>query len=99
MSSGVLSICISAGVPANPSTVSTSESTRDAIIVVDTAVFIALKSLAPNRREITTEQPTLLPTAMAMRIIVMGYDAPTAASALSPANLPAITLSAMLYSC
>ena len=41
----------------------------------------------------------LLPTAMAMKIMVIGYEAPTAANASSPANLPAITLSAMLYIC
>jgi len=37
-----------------------------------------------------------MPNATAMKIIVTGYEAPTAANASSPANLPAMTLSAIL---
>lgn len=56
-------------------------------------------SFAPNNWLMMTEQPVLLPSATAMKIIVMGNDAPTAASASSPTNRPATTLSATLYSC
>ena len=70
-----------------------------AITEVDTAVFIRAVSFAPNNWLMMTEQPVLLPSATAMKIIVMGNDAPTAASASSPTNRPATTLSATLYSC
>ena len=63
------------------------------------AVFIRRMSPAPKYDEITTAQPTLQPMAIAIKIIVIGYDAPTAASASSPANRPAIALSAILYNC
>ena len=70
-----------------------------AITEVDTAVFMRAVSFAPNNWLMMTEQPVLLPSATAMKIIVMGNDAPTAASASSPTNRPATTLSATLYSC
>ena len=63
--------------------------------MVQIAVLSALYFFAPNRRETTTAQPILLPTATAMKIIVMGWDAPTAASAASPMNCPAMMLSAI----
>ena len=63
------------------------------------AVFISFHRFAPKSWEMTTAQPMLLPTATAIKIMVMGYDAPTAARAASPANLPATTLSAILYIC
>ena len=66
------------------------------IIEVETAVFTSFIFLEPKRLEITTEQPIFVPSANAIIIMVMGYEALTAASASSPAYLPAITLSAML---
>ena len=69
------------------------------MIAVEMAVFISLISLAPNNWETTTEQPVLEPVAKARKMMVMGVDNPTAASAFIPMYLPATTLSTMLYSC
>ena len=63
---------ISARVPANPATVKNTDSASEASSVVLTAVFIRLYSCAPNRLEMTTEHPMLLPAAMAIKIMVMG---------------------------
>ena len=79
-----------------PTTVSTTPSTATEIKPVYAAVFISLKSFAPKSCEMTTEIPMFMPNATAMKIIVTGYEAPTAANASSPANLPAMTLSAIL---
>jgi len=48
------------------------ESAKETINVVEIAVFICLYSFAPKYWEMTTEQPILLPTAMAINIIVIG---------------------------
>ncbi len=82
-----------------PNTVKITDNTTQAISVVLIAVFIFSYCLPPKNPEITTQHPILLPMAIAINIIVIGYDAPIAANASSPANLPAITLSAMLYNC
>ena len=58
--------------------------------------FIFPYSLAPKYREITTEHPMFSPVATAMKIMVIGYDAPTAASASTPTNFPATILSTIL---
>ena len=61
--------------------------------IVQTAVFSCPYSFAPNNLETTTAQPILLPTATDMKIMVMGWEAPTAASACSPMKRPAMMLS------
>ena len=81
--------------PKMPTSVRTTLTAMQAQKMVQIAVLSALYFFAPNRRETTTAQPILLPTATAMKIIVMGWDAPTAVSAASPMNCPAMMLSAI----
>ena len=81
---------------AKPATVSTALKTQQAMSAVFIAVFIRVMRFAPNSFEMTTELPTFIPVPNASRIVVIGYDAPTALRALSPMNLPAMTVSAML---
>lgn len=64
--------------PKMPTSVRTTLTAMQAQKMVQIAVLSALYFFAPNRRETTTAQPILLPTATAMKIIVMGWDAPTA---------------------
>ena len=49
-----------------------ADSASEARSVVEIAVFISLYHFAPKYWEISTEQPILLPTAIAMKIIVIG---------------------------
>ena len=63
---------ISPLLPARPTAVSTADSASEARSVVEIAVFISLYHFAPKYWEISTEQPILLPTAIAMKIIVIG---------------------------
>ena len=55
-----------------PPAVSSAESARMAITEVDTAVFMRAVSFAPNNWLMMTEQPVLLPSATAMKIMVIG---------------------------
>jgi hypothetical protein len=55
-----------------PTIVKTTDRTKEAISVVDIAVFMWRYFFAPKSCEITTEHPTLLPIAMDIKIIVIG---------------------------
>ena len=94
--SGVLSISSMLLLYKSPAAVRIRLSTAIETTAVLTAVFITPYFFAPKLCDIITELPILLPTATAIKIITIGYDAPTAAKASSPTNFPAITLSAML---
>ena len=72
MFSGVWMALIMAGVRNSPATVSTIERMRPDRSVVDTAVLSFPNCFAPKSWEMTTAQPILLPTATAMKIIVIG---------------------------
>ncbi len=60
------------GVVTSPTIVSRAASTNPVINVVETAVFSFSWALAPKSWEMTTEQPILLPTATAIKIMVIG---------------------------
>lgn len=55
-----------------PQTVRRMLRTTQEINAVCMAVFIRQKSLAPKRRDTTTDAPRLLPVAKAMKITVIG---------------------------
>ena len=69
---------------------------RNVKSAVEIAVCIFVYSFAPRYWEIMTEAPTPPPMAIIMNTVVNEYEAPTAASASSPTNLPTITESAIL---
>ena len=80
----------------SPIVVRTTDSPKSDISEVNTEVFSLPYSLAPKSWDIITAQPAFAPVPMAMKIIVIGYDAPTAARASLFMKLPAITLSQTL---
>ena len=94
--SGVLMRASSCVHRSRPSAIRLAQSTPTAMNTVDTAVRRSAYFFAPKRREMMMEQPTLLPMAKAMKISVISYALPTAASAFSPIHRPATRLSAML---
>ena len=64
------------------------------ISAVNTAVFTPELFFAPKSLEASTAQPAFAPRAIAIRILTIELDAPIAVSAVAPANLPAIIVSA-----
>ena len=82
-----------------PAASSTTESAAKATSPVETAVLTPRLFFAPNRRETSTAQPAFAPSATAIRIFTIEFEAPMAVSAVGPANLPAIIVSARVYSC
>ena len=93
---GVFIAVIIWGAKISAPTESTDDNIARVIIAVLTAVFISRTRPAPKSCEMIIEHPAFEPKATAIKIMVTGYEAPMAASALSPANLPAITLSAIV---
>ena len=71
-SSGVLIHLIMGPQKMMPQTVRRMLRTTQEINAVCMAVFIRQKSLAPKRRDTTTDAPRLLPVAKAMKITVIG---------------------------
>ena len=85
--------------PSSPKKVRTALIITIVITAVEIQLFTLLYFFAPKKPDITTLIPMPVPTAMAIKITVIGWDAPTAPSALTPMNRPATILSTTLYTC
>ena len=71
MFSGVLMRCRRLFIEVRPISIRIAQVAKVEISEVYTALFTFVLSLAPKRRELTTEQPTLQPKAKAMKIKVI----------------------------
>ncbi len=69
-----------------PRTVKTALSDTADIIELLNAVFMRENRFAPKSWDTTIDEPIFEPAAIAINIIVTGYDAPTAARASTPIN-------------